>query len=281
MSKGNRSAGRSSNTRIERDYWVGDRFSCSSSRGYNYHIYLLKDSLNTGIYKIGISNDPHRRVEEINHRVRINSFKHNFIIKSSVFIGEEKEAVNIEQSLLSFFTNKIYSDRNGFEGNTEVRNLTEHDVEKILNIFERLRHEKKRIISADESIQNYTPPVAPLELIGNFNQIRRERPLVNPVHEAFEKEVIQPCLKGFDIHYTTNHFLYGYTKGLHAHFYIESLRLALMIINTKQGVKTAMIEGDVSKKHNCIFVKFRLNESIEVKCERLSLWIKKRAIITR
>jgi len=117
---------------VDRSVWIENEY-----RGDTTSLYVLKT--NTGMFKIGISNDVWLRIRKINIDLCEHNLPYRFFMFDHIFIGKERIAREYESAVLNVFSeHKVYTN-SIWPGSTEViHNVPETDINKVLQTIRSL-----------------------------------------------------------------------------------------------------------------------------------------------
>lgn len=125
--------------KIDESVWLENEKRPYNPNDFRVYLYFLIDEKQDGIYKIGISRNPHNRCDSINEDVQFFlKGRHRFIVVKKFFIGERETAKAIEKVLLDFTINNQVYKKSIFGGATELRYGTDKEIMKLIKIVEKL-----------------------------------------------------------------------------------------------------------------------------------------------
>lgn len=113
---------------IENDH-LDNRFNVNDLKVW---LYVLEDTLDNNVFKVGITYSPYKRCYQVNKGCR---GKHNFKIKEQKFIGNREKAFALEQAILDTLRPYRLYKRSIFDGATEVLKI---DKGKVLRCYQAL-----------------------------------------------------------------------------------------------------------------------------------------------
>lgn len=112
----------------ENDY-LDNRFSVTDLKVW---LYVLEDTLNNEVFKVGITYSPYKRCYQVNKGCK---GKHIFRIREQKFIGNREKALALEQAILGALKPYRLYKRAIFDGATEVLKI---DKIKVLRCYQAL-----------------------------------------------------------------------------------------------------------------------------------------------
>ena len=120
---------------IDTSVWLENEDQLINPLDTNIDVYLLQDSKDISIFKIGISNSVFTRISSLNQDIYNKRLGHRFLLIDRFRLILRKDALFYESILLKFFKDSAVYRRSIFSGATEVF-VSEYD--HVTNIFSKV-----------------------------------------------------------------------------------------------------------------------------------------------